>query len=50
MEVWGNSILVPDGARVFDMNGREVSGENLQKGIYIVVKPGFKKAVKVMIL
>lgn len=50
VEVWGNSILVPDGARVFDMNGREVSGENLQKGIYIVVKPGFKKAVKVMIL
>lgn len=50
VEVWGNSILVPEGARVFDMNGREVSGDNLQKGIYIVVKPGFKKAVKVSII
>ena len=49
VEVWGNNILVPEGARIFDLNGREVSGENLAFGIYIVTKPGFKKAVKVMI-
>lgn len=49
VEVWGNNILVPEGARIFDLNGREVSGENLAFGIYIVTKPGFKKAVKVAI-
>lgn len=49
VEVWGNNILVPQGARIFDLNGREVSGENLQSGMYIVVKPTFTKAVKVMI-
>ena len=49
VEVWGNNILVPDGAKIFDLNGREVCGENLARGIYIVTKPGFKKAVKVMI-
>lgn len=49
VEVWGNNILLPEGARIFDLNGREVSGENLARGIYIVTKPGFKKAVKVMI-
>lgn len=49
VEVWGNNILVPEGARIFDLNGREVSGENLSRGIYIVTKPGFKKAVKVAV-
>lgn len=49
VEVWGNSIMAPEGSRIFDMNGREVNGENLQKGIYIVVKPTFRKAVKVMV-
>lgn len=49
VEVWGNNILVPEGARIFDINGREFDGRNLQKGVYIVVKPTFKKAVKVMI-
>lgn len=49
VEVWGNNILVPDGARIFDLNGREFSGENLARGIYIVTSPRFNKAVKVMI-
>lgn len=49
VEVWGNNILAPQGAHIFDMNGREVSGENLSKGVYIVVKPSFEKSVKVMI-
>ncbi len=49
VEVWGNSIIVPEGARIFDLNGREVGGDNLAKGIYIVVKPTFRKAVKVMV-
>lgn len=49
VEVWGNNILIPQGAKIFDMNGREVNGEGVDKGIYIVVKPGFKKAVKVAV-
>lgn len=49
VEVWGNNILAPEGARIFDLNGREFNGENLQKGVYIVVKPTFDKSVKVMV-
>lgn len=49
VEVWGNNIVFPNGARIFDMNGREVNGENLDHGIYIVVKSTFEKAVKVRI-
>lgn len=49
VEVWGNNILVPEGARIFDLNGREFNGENLARGIYIVTSPRFLKAVKVMI-
>lgn len=49
VEVWGNSIAAPEGSRVFDLNGREVGKDNLQKGIYIVTKPTFDKAVKVMV-
>lgn len=49
VEVWGNNILAPEGARIFDLNGREFDGLNLNPGIYIVVKPGFEKAVKVKI-
>lgn len=49
VEVWGNNILVPAGARIFDLNGREFNGENLARGIYIVTAPTFRKAVKVMI-
>lgn len=49
VEVWGNNIIAPEGARIFDLNGREVRGENLAKGIYIVTKPTFRKSIKVMI-
>lgn len=49
VEVWGNDIVAPEGARIFDMNGREFDGKNLQRGIYIVVKPSFEKAIKVMV-
>lgn len=49
VEVWGNNILVPDGARIFDLNGREVNGRNLARGIYLVSKPTFRKTVKVMV-
>lgn len=49
VEVWGNNIFVPEGARIFDLNGREFNGENLARGIYIVTSPRFNKAVKVMI-
>lgn len=46
VEIWGNNILVPNGAKIFDMNGREVSGLNLQRGIYIVNGPNFKTTIK----
>lgn len=49
VEVWGNNILVPTGARIFDMNGREFDGKGLGSGVYIVVKPTFEKAIKVII-
>lgn len=49
VEVWGNNILVPAGAHIFDMNGREVKGEGLERGVYIVVKPTFKKNIKIYI-
>ena len=41
-------ITAPDGARVFDLGGRECSREALQPGIYIVAKPG-AKTVKVIV-
>ena len=51
VEVWGNSILVPDGARVFDMNGREGKRrESSERDIYSGQTRASKKAVKVMIL
>ena len=49
VEVWGNNILAPEGAVIFDINGRQVSGTNLQHGVYIVVKPTFRKSVKIVI-
>lgn len=49
VEVWGNNIYAPEGSRIFDLNGREFDGRDLQKGVYIVVKPTFGKSVKVMI-
>lgn len=49
VEVWGNTIVAPRGARIFDLNGREYDGRNLRPGVYIVVKPSFGKGVKVLI-
>lgn len=49
VEVWGNNIYAPEGAVIFDLNGRTVSGENVNAGVYIVVKPTFKRAVKVLV-
>lgn len=49
VEVRGNNILAPVGARIFDLNGREFEGTSLQRGVYVVVKPSFDKAVKVLI-
>lgn len=49
VEVWGNNIFAPEGAVIYDLNGRKVSGDNLARGVYIVVKPSFRKAVKVMV-
>lgn len=50
VEVWGNNILVPEGASIYDLNGRKlINGENLARGIYLVASPTFRKTVKVMI-
>lgn len=49
VEVWGNNILAPEGARIFDLNGREFDWRGLQRGVYIVVKPTFERAVKVYV-
>lgn len=47
--VFGNNILVPEGASIYDLNGRTVSGENLAPGVYIVVKSTFKQNLKIVI-
>ena len=47
VKVVGNSIVAPEGAEVYDLNGLRVDAENLAKGIYIV-KVGNQK-VKVVI-
>lgn len=49
VEVWGNNILAPEGSVIYDLNGRVCEGENLEKGVYIVTKSTFRRAVKVMI-
>lgn len=49
VEVWGNNILVPEGAVIYNLSGVRTSGENLAPGLYIVVKPTFSHPVKVMI-
>lgn len=49
VEVWGRNILAPVGARIFDLNGREVEGEGVAAGVYVVVKPSFDHAVKVIV-
>lgn len=45
----GNSIIAPEGSLIFDLNGRAVNGENLEKGVYIVVSPERAKTVKAMV-
>ncbi|MBE6313566.1 MAG: hypothetical protein E7079_01240 [Bacteroidales bacterium] len=47
VKVVGNSIVAPEGAEVYDINGLRVNAENLAKGIYIV-KVG-DQVVKVII-
>lgn len=47
VKVVGNSIVAPEGAEVYDLNGLRVNAENLAKGIYIV-KVG-DQVVKVII-
>lgn len=45
----GNSIIAPEGSLIFDLNGHRVNGENLEKGVYIVVSPERAKTVKAMV-
>ena len=47
VKVVGNTIVAPEGAEVYDLNGLRVNAENLAKGIYIV-KVG-NQIVKVII-
>ena len=37
--VIGNDIIVPEGSKVFDINGRIIKPINLGKGVYIVRTP-----------
>lgn len=43
----GRDIIAPEGALIYDLNGRQVQGTNLGHGIYIVVGKG--RSVKVVI-
>lgn len=47
--VIGNSIYAPEGSMIFDLNGRRLTGKDMEKGIYIVVSPAKEKTVKVII-
>lgn len=47
--IYGNSIMAPEGSRIFNLNGHEISGENLSPGVYIVVSPERKQTVKAII-
>lgn len=47
VRVAGNSIIAPDGSRVFNLNGVVAGFENLPAGIYVVVTP--REAVKVVV-
>lgn len=47
--VKGNNIIAPEGSLIFDLNGRRVSGENLDAGVYIVVSAEKGKSVKAII-
>lgn len=44
----GRSIIAPAGSYIFDLGGRQVSGQNLRPGVYAVATPG-ARAVKVVI-
>lgn len=41
----GDSIIAPEGASVYDLNGRRVSGKHLHPGVYIVTGAG--RSVKI---
>jgi len=41
----GNSLVLPEGAAVFDMSGRRVTGASLGHGVYIVVGQGRSKKI-----
>lgn len=43
----GNNIILPEGAAVYDLNGRRVNGNNLGRGVYIVVGNG--RSVKIIL-
>lgn len=45
--VLGNSILAPEGAQIFNLNGQRCAAEGLQSGVYVVVCG--QKAVKVLV-
>ena len=47
--VIGNSIHAPEGSLIFDLNGRKLTGKDMEKGIYIVVSPANEKTVKIII-
>lgn len=49
VEVWGNTVLAPEGCAVYDMRGRLTGNTNLERGLYIVVGPKLPKAIKVMV-
>lgn len=49
IHISGNSIMAPAGSIIFDLNGRQVNGDNLERGIYIVVSPQRNKTVKAMV-
>ncbi len=47
---WGigienSKIIVPEGAAIYDLNGRRVDGSALQHGVYIVVGNGHSKKI-----
>lgn len=49
VRVEGNSIVMPEGYRVFDLEGREMEARSLSPGIYIVVDRNMCNPVKVAV-
>lgn len=43
----GNNIAAPANAKIFDLQGRIITGENLAAGLYIVVTPNYTTKVMV---